>query len=81
MSDFKREHRYFVFKIKDIEAARSEMPIKEILESISRELPDRQYVVVESDWPEYEQVWGMIEARMAGQPSIQDLRKDQEIKG
>lgn len=66
MNKFQRENRYLVFKIKDIEAADSKMPIKEILTSISLELPDRQYVVVESDWPEYEQVWNMLEARMTG---------------
>lgn len=70
MSDFKREDRYFVFK-------RSDVPPHAIamLESL-REIADKlretkgkgplECVVIESDWPEYEQVWEMIEDRMTG---------------
>ena len=31
--------------------------------------PPLECVVVESDWPEYELVWKMIEARMTGKPA------------
>ncbi|MCY1453694.1 hypothetical protein D9M71_707040 [compost metagenome] len=31
--------------------------------------PARSLLTIESDWPEYEPVWSMIEARVTGQPA------------
>ncbi len=68
MSDFKREDRYIVLKKKDLDALYLKGILQnyevELLNTISATLPRRYYVVVESDWPEYEKVWQMIEDRM-----------------
>lgn len=70
MSEFQREDRYIVLKRSDLNARHP----KEIemlghaLTAIGRS--SRQYLVIESDWPEYEPVWQMIERRMAGQPAV-----------
>lgn len=68
---FKREHRYLVFKIKDIEqyldTGEQEFlfAIGAILDACRKinDKPPLECVVVENDWPEYETVWKMIEAR------------------
>lgn len=71
MTEFNREDRYVVLKRKDLE----HLPIAlqetlwSFLEKAEFSLPPRQYVVVESDWPEYETVFKMIEARMTGVPN------------
>ena len=71
---FKREPRYVVFKIKDIQAYCSES-IRGTIEEIGRLIahgrdyegkPPFNAVVVEQDWPEFEPTWAAIEARMAG---------------
>ncbi|HAT3683296.1 TPA: hypothetical protein I8552_004173 [Serratia marcescens] len=69
-----RENRYLVIKFKDaIEALTVEQ--REALRGIAiavtahRQNNGKQpldAVVVEADWPEYEKVWGMIEARVKG---------------
>lgn len=69
-----RENRYLVIKFKDaIEALTVEQ--REELRRISLAIAAHRLdngkqpldaVVVESDWPEYEQVWEMIEARVKG---------------
>ena len=51
MSDFKREERYIVIKIKHIEEAEAMEAIKDVLESW--QVPTVQAVVVESHTPEY----------------------------
>ncbi|HGP4248532.1 TPA: hypothetical protein ACLM19_004711 [Pseudomonas aeruginosa] len=70
MSEFKREERYLVLKLKDLSPA-AEEHIRQYV--AARNLPNRQCVVVESDWPEYELVWTMIEARVAGRPSAMEI--------
>ena len=75
MSEFQREERYFVFKKKDIDRCTLPENVYDLIEKIGVHLssmrlrlgiPDRNYVVVEDDWPEYEKVWEMIEARVTG---------------
>ena len=67
---FERENRYIVIKRSDLKKVpvnyRSTMitPMFNLLPH----LPRRECVVVESDWPEYEIVWAMIEHRMGGNP-------------
>ena len=72
MSEFKREPRYVVFKIKDILAYLSQSQMDDI-EMAGRfiakgrkndEKPPFNAVVVEQDWPEFEPTWAAIEARM-----------------
>lgn len=69
MSKFKREDRYLVLKIKDVEAYLSDCEkecLSEILSTIhlSRKTPQKASVIIECDWPEYEIVWAMIKARI-----------------
>lgn len=74
MGDFKREQRYIVLKLKDIhQLPNSEQnELLNWLERLESLLPDRQYVCVESDWPECEIVWAMIKDRIEGKPSELD---------
>lgn len=75
MSKFERENRYLVIKLSDLLAAESNGHIdEEDMDFLMDELPiiiDRQRkrrgkkplecVVVESDWPMYEDTWKVIE--------------------
>lgn len=69
-STFQREDRYIVIKRTDL----GKVPVayrKHLVEplfSLQSHLPQRECVVVESDWPEYRLVWAMLEHRMAGKP-------------
>ena len=66
MGEFKREERYIVLKIKDLRDVPTVIREKMIdaIEEASVYMPERQYVCVESDWPEYEKVWEMLEKRV-----------------
>jgi hypothetical protein len=66
--EFVREDRYLVIKYADLNKVPAEyrLPFLEYLDDVNAELPHREFVVVESDWPEYEPVWKMIEDRVAG---------------
>ena len=66
MSDelkFQREHRYYVVKRKHLS---EEQEARLILLLSDFDLPPLRCAVVEDDWPEYETVWQMIEARCTG---------------
>lgn len=70
MKEFKKENRFIVIKIKDMGCLSSEQEIQlsNILCAIdlSRRSKGKNTltcVVVEDDWPEYNDVWGIIEAR------------------
>ena len=67
MSEFKREERYIVVKLKHL-AGLQVAPLRNFLRE--NRVPTLNCVVVESDWPEYEPVWQMIERRMSGQPAV-----------
>ncbi|NWB47087.1 hypothetical protein [Pseudomonas gingeri] len=83
-SEFKREDRYIVIKRKDLEkvpvAYRSAL-VDPMLSLLSH-LPPREFVVIESDWPEYRMVWAMLEHRMAGKPvpNFNDWRRADELQ-
>lgn len=73
MSEFRREDRYLVIKRTDMDKA--DIGIRQGFQRNSRWLhdsmlkngaPARSFLVIESDWPEYEAVWKMIEDRMNG---------------
>lgn len=70
MSEFKREDRYIVIKRSDLKkvpiAYRSHL-VDPMLSLLSH-LPHRECLVIESDWPEYNFAWLMIEHRMGGHP-------------
>lgn len=85
-TSFKREPRYFVFKISDVRKHLSRDKF-ELVGSIAEKLNAGRAVegkvpldavVVESDWPEYEQVWQMIEAR-AKMYSIAEAEKQEPL--
>ena len=70
---FKRETRYIVFKIKDLENY-CDTRAWEALARIGKRVEEGREahgkapfnaVVVEHDWPEFEPTWAAIEARMA----------------
>lgn len=63
MSSFKREVRYTVIKHSQLTDAQ----IGFLKNCIHGEgIPTVEAVVVESDWPEYEPVWSLLERRAAG---------------
>ena len=66
MSEFNREDRYIVLKIKDLEKLplAEQNALKTWVKAYENILPKRQCVVIESDWPEYEVVWSMLQARV-----------------
>lgn len=68
MSEFKRENRYLVFKLSDIESSLDHQQ-KMALDSLASVVNNNRAlrgkapldgVVVESDWPIYERVWALI---------------------
>lgn len=65
MSEFKREHRYYVFKLKNLLEDQ-----KQRLYAIQMELGPwndvPECVVVESDWPNYQDTWADIQAVSEG---------------
>ncbi len=67
--EFQREDRYIVIKRKDLERLPVGMrgSFSMVLNYIAPNLPKREYLVVESDWPEYEPTWAAIQARLTGQ--------------
>ena len=79
MSDFKREERYIVVKLKHL-AGLQQAPLRNFLRE--NRVPQIECVVVEHDWPEYHLVWAMIEHRMAGKPvpNFNDWRRADELQ-
>lgn len=74
MSDFKREPRYIVFKLTDLQRYVSE-ELQDLVHAAGMSInssrlhggrPPFNAAVVEQDWPEFEIVWALIEARMTG---------------
>jgi hypothetical protein len=88
MTDFERQHRYIVLKNKDIEAylsskERASLATLGLVLDACRQAdgkPPLRTVVVEEDWPEYEVVWAMIEARMTGNAPPVPNRDDELYK-
>lgn len=80
MSEFKREERYIVIKLKDLEfiSAVDQVTLFRAVQRANQNLPKRECLVIESDWPEYEPAWAMIEARMTGRTApAEDTKSDQ----
>lgn len=69
MSDFHREHRYLVAKLADVEQTLAHEEIQDLLALLdkvarhraSNSKPPLECVVVESDWPIYEQTWASVQ--------------------
>ena len=82
-NEFKREERYIVFKLADVEehftpGEKQQLARLAEVQRVGRSeagKPLLECVVVEADWPEYEPTWNAIEARVAGEriaPSVPD---------
>ena len=73
-NEFKREERYIVFKLSDVEryltdADRAHLAMMKNEIDAGRDCankPPFKGLIVESDWPEYEPTWKAIEARVTG---------------
>jgi hypothetical protein len=71
-TQFKREERYYVLKISDMKKYLSAEKQESVIDTAGKlnagravdGKPVLQAVVIESDWPEYERVWQMLETRM-----------------
>lgn len=83
MSEFQREHRYYVVKVSDARKYLTDLEqgILALLlgKTTSGRLQDGKdpliCVVVEHDWPEYEPTWQAIEERVTGGTAcgVQDM--------
>jgi hypothetical protein len=82
-SEFKREERYIVFKLSKLHT--DELVRQKQLNALNNAfIGDARVdcVVIESDWPEYEPAWAMIEARMIGSaPQPPALGGEPEVLG
>jgi hypothetical protein len=73
--ELRREDRYIVIKRKDLDTVFRSDVREQFYTALHRLnchdvlIPQRKFLVIESDWPEYEIVWQMIEARMTGRNS------------
>ena len=73
-TEFKRKKRYLVFKLSDVEehftpGEKQQLARLAGVQRVGRSeagKPPLEYVVVESDWPEYEPTWKAIEVRVTG---------------
>lgn len=68
---FAREDRYIVIKRSDLAKVPTayHAALVEPLFQLQAHLPRRESLVIESDWPEFEPAYQMIEARMTGRPA------------
>lgn len=83
MSDFKREHdRYIVIKTSDMWKGDAgyksdEEALREFL--AQEDIPTRESVVVEADWPIYEGVSDMVQRQEEGRPQrVEELEAELE---
>lgn len=72
---FQREDRYIVIKRSDLDRLAgldrhlfSQASRRAHEQMFAAGAPARSFLVIESDWPEFEPTWAAIEARMAGNP-------------
>lgn len=91
-TEFKREERYIVFKLSDVEehftpGEKQQLARLAEVQRVGREEAGKaplECVVVEADWPEYEPTWKAIQARMTGAhpaPRVpEDVMRDVEWK-
>lgn len=83
-TEFKREDRYIVFKLSDVErfltdADRAHLAMMKNEIDAGRDCankPPFKGLIVESDWPEYEPTWKAIEARVTGAQPAPNLPVD-----
>jgi hypothetical protein len=83
---FKREGRYTVFKLTDVNEYLTIEDADELIRleqtiNYNRQLankPPLNCAIVEEDWPEYEPTWEAIEARVTGGHSTPSYGDDSE---
>ena len=74
--EFKRERRYITFKLSDLgmgmreNLTQTEDYVGRIRESVGKER--RKFLVIESDWPEFEPAWEEIQRRMTDKQTIME---------
>lgn len=78
VSHFQREDRYIVIKRSDLDRLAgidrhlfSQASRRAHEQMFAAGAPARSFLVIESDWPEFESTWAAIEARMTGKPAEQ----------
>lgn len=80
-----REERYIVLKGKDVESGLTETE-QAILLFLCRKVESHREevgkqplkaVIVESDWPEYEKVWELLETRVDAESKAETKRQDE----
>lgn len=75
MGEFIREERYIVIKHSDVAGFWREDVREQFFSALERlnehncRIPQRKYLVIESDWPEYEAAYQAIEARVLKEQS------------
>lgn len=76
MSNIKREEeKYLVVKSTDLQGAGIVKRAAFFGALHGLNIPARQFLVIEADWPEYEPAWAMIQARVEGSPAVSDGRR------
>ena len=87
-TEFKREERYIVFKVLDVERYLTQAD-QEYLSMMKHEIdagrdcankPPFKGLIVEADWPEYEPTWKAIEARVMGAIAHQCRMEDSDYE-
>ncbi len=73
MSEFKQEHRYWVVKRKGLTPEQDEQ-CRQLCGRLRYEgvVPETEAVVVEADWPIYEETWENVQRVSEGRLSIKD---------
>jgi hypothetical protein len=80
MVEFKREERYVVLKKSDFTGPEGQARLTDALAmakgvTFARSImgqPERKFLVIESDWPEFDPIWEEIQRRMEDKPTIMD---------
>lgn len=83
---FRKEHKYYVFKVKDVEKLPDQWRttvhhicnlVNEVREGRAR--TPLECVVVEHDWSIYHPVWALIESEHYKNKEIKHLKRELEI--
>ncbi|MCG7598371.1 hypothetical protein MHM84_01065 [Halomonas sp. McH1-25] len=67
MSEFQREERYIVVKISDIPPGETPWLRRKLQ---AAQIPTRECVVVEADWPIYEKTWDAVQRMAERKPQL-----------
>lgn len=76
--EFKRENRYFVFKRKGMPLDAEDYMTKHLINTMGyiQYMPRPECLVIESDWPIYEEAWDMVKRLSQG-----DKQKSENLAG